>query len=297
VITNGDWFIVFHEASSLLSSVSLAQISIFGDLDDVEARIGELYELLSYQALSGVVPEQSPASLPKFLRSKGRAPAVLGWIVSANSYGERQLAIAVRVIAWVKIDGGGWIRFAKKYAEDFLVLSHEPSRLRETLRILKGRSNELLDSLGRKNIKLISAAAAEAMDPGANAPLSGSPPGNLCDRLGQGKYIVTLGKQTSYLISDRTWDDCAYHYYGRCKDAGSAASQHPIESPNTDPPTLFPSGSPFHCAHDNVHRAREEKCVVAEFESFLCCRKCAFFDRCWPDGGEGLPCVTNYEAK
>lgn len=59
-----------------------------------------------------------------------------------------------------------------------------------------------------------------------------------------------------------------------------------------NPRVFFPSGSPMHCAHSSVFESRRAvNCVIAGFEQLLCCRRCAFFSRCYDEErARKLPC-------
>jgi hypothetical protein len=63
-----------------------------------------------------------------------------------------------------------------------------------------------------------------------------------------------------------------------------------IMRPSLKPRAYFPSGSLYHCAHQKVHSLRDNRCMLVGFETFFCCRACAFFDACWQEDGGRLPC-------
>src|SRR5262249_54498797 len=110
------------------------------------------------------------------------------------------------------------------------------------------------------------------------------------DRYADRYRFVTAGE--AILISDdETFDKCRYHDWGTCRSNGHAVGAAPIVEQSIDPRCFFPSGTPYHCAHTAIQarREREPWFLLLPFKNRLCCRRCTYLRRCWPDLG-GMPC-------
>ena len=295
LITNGEWFVVFKnvEATLLSDNPVKNNILVFSSLRDVEARSEEFYDLFSYRVLSGHIPPQHPSELPEFVPDDHEALCAQVVDLSYVRHGARQPAISVRVAAWVRSDKGGWIFFSKSYPEEFLLLSSNPETLQKVSEELSTRAKHLIRELNKcRTIRLIPAEEFEKLAAIGDFKdgVSRSRGSHLIMEIDDNMYRLTLGDRHLYLSSDLGYSGCSFHFHGVCHNQGDAAGAAPILAPSSDPRAFFPSGSSHHCAHRAIHNARKNICILLCFEEYLCCRGCAFFERCWPDGGTNLPC-------
>ncbi len=296
-ISNGEWFAGFSDvnATLLATNPEAGAITIFRDLNDVARRVDEFYELLSYQALSGYIPPQHPAALVEFVADHEVALCARLVEVDYVRYGERQPLISLRVGIWIRTSQGVWIYFHKEYPDPFLILSDDNSKLSIALSEVKKRSDDLLTSLSaQRSIQFLTQTEVEGYPPPAQGPKRfgalQSPLVEIMDRnlFGSQRYRIITNDKANFLADDVSFDKCPYHDWGGC-DVGDREGKGPISAPSCEPSCFFPSGSSFHCAHAEIHIARRNKCLLLPFEEYLCCRRCNFFTRCWPDSAN-MPC-------
>jgi hypothetical protein len=296
-ITNGEWLVVFRDVSHTLLAPTPDSdgILVFHDLTDLEARAAELFTLLSYQSVSGHIPPQPPAAIREFVAEGETADCVRTMTLSYSQHGWRQPLLSVSVGAFVKASSGTWVLFSKNYDVPFLLLSHDPQRLAADHSAVLARSDELLSDLKlHRAINLISPSEFEqaCSNSQPHGDVSYLPSSRLVSRLvgPDERYRVVGGGAALYFVLDSEYDSCNFHLWGESRKSGNAVGERAVLAPSTEPRSYFPSGSHFHCAHGSVHELRKDKCLLQPFESFLCCRRCVFLKRCWPNADDILPC-------
>jgi hypothetical protein len=297
VLTNGEWFIVFSDlnATLLARDPVAGEIDVFLDLRDVTARADRFCALLGYDNLSGYIPPQHPAALPDFVPHGQEAVCARFVEMSYIRHGERQPLISLSVGAWVRTPRGAWVLFRKTYPRQFLVLNDDLDELASRRGALHERAESLLADL--QNHRSVRFASRDEFE--------GSPGeigvGQAEERLsalvrdlgrgsdGQDRYRIVTLDQALYFTDDRTHDGCPFHSWGPCHEDGDAVGDSPIVAPSSDPRCFFPSGSPYHCSHAAIQARRNHVCLLLPFEQHLCCRRCVFLARCWPDA-VAMPC-------
>lgn len=296
VITNGEWFLIFKDVTAtLLASDPVAnEIAVFGDLSEIAARAEQFLDLLSYQSLSGHVPAQHPAALCEFIPEGQEAVCARVIDVSHVRHGERQPLISVRVGIWVRTPRGAWILFQKEYAKEFLVLSDDRDELAKCREALTKRATSVLEELRAvRPVRFASMQEFEGSVHGRHRVGEASERASaLVRELAPNRYRVVTVDQVLYLTEDGSYDKCPGHEWGTCLSQGNAVGQAPITAPSSDPRCFFPSGSPYHCSHAVAQARRNKVCVLLPFEERLCCKRCAFLHKCWPDQ-QAMPCETN----
>jgi hypothetical protein len=297
VLTNGDWFVIFLDAAATLlaEKPDVAKICVLKSFGEVLRRYKEVFSWLSFGALSGRIPPQRPAALGEFVPPGQEATCAHVVDVSYGQHGEEQPYISLRVAMRVLSSRGTWILFYKEYGEDFIMLSSEEKDLAQKRTQLERRVTELVTDLSQRHrLRFMSATEFErgydARSGVANYASGNSPLALRITAPGAVRFRMTLGEATLYVTTESGFDACPYHYWAACSDSGDAQLNRPIMAPSTDPPVFFPNGSPLHCAHVAVHTRRRNKCLLLDFEGFLCCRRCAYFNRCWGEAPDQLPC-------
>lgn len=296
VITNGEWFVVITDLSNVLFSVDPVggSIFVFDGLADITARVEQFVALVGYRALSGYIPPQHPAALPDFVAAGQDAVCTRVVDVSYTRYGDRQPLISISVGAWVRTPKGAWILFQKTYPKQFLLLSDDHEELATRRSELDIRANDLLGELRRRR-NVVFAPVNEfdrVNDP--TRPVgkeTGTAPGLRCE-LGRDLYRIVTLDQPLYFSDVTTHDGCPFHSWGSCSNEGNAVGTAPVTAPTSEPRSFFASGSPYHCAHVGIQTQRNKVCVLLPFEEHLCCRRCVFLSRCWPDTSK-MPCREN----
>lgn len=294
VISNGEWFVIFRDvgATLLSNNPEALEIVLFTGLDDVLARSDEFCRLLGYQDLSGYVPPQHPGALSDFVPQGEEAVCARVVDVFYGQHGDRQPILSMRVAIWVRTPKGAWILFQKRYEKDFVLLSDDGSILRKAMTQLKTRAGELLSDLSRqRKVRFANRLELEALPP--RTLLADTLSDNtsiFIEQIGKDQYRLLTTEEVQYLIEDPTFKRCPGHDWGTCKKQGNAVGERAITAQNCEPPSFFPSGSLFHCAHAAIHSYRRDKCLLLAFEQYFCCRQCAFLDHCWPDKSS-MPCL------
>ena len=292
-ISNGEWFVVISDLqrSMLDGNVLNDSVHVFKNCEDVGYRAEEFCSLLGYRRLTGCIPVQHPSALANFV-PKGEVATCARLVdVSYVRHGERQPLISVSVGVWVQVPRGGWVLFRKEYPRQFLMVRDESSELMEDLSQVKARADELLHELRtHRQLQFVSSDELEALLE-SHLPafdLSGRS-SILVREIARDIYRVITSDQYVYLTEDRSYDDCCFHNWGDCKNDGSAVGAGPVVSPSTDPRCYFPSGSPYHCAHAAIQTRRNQVCLLLPVEEHLCCRRCVYLKRCWPEP-DTMPC-------
>jgi hypothetical protein len=299
VISNGEWFAVFPnvDATLLAKDPEVATIRVFSNLSDVGKRAAEFYQLLSYQALSGYIPPQHPAALEEFIPDRKEALCARVVDVDYVRYGDRQPLLSLRVGIWVRTNQGAWVFFRKDYPKPFVVLSDDGAALSGALIEINDRANDLLESLrARCPIRFLTRREIEDYPP----PEMDSKPfvsrtTAFVEIIETNRYRMITAEHAHYLVEDESFDQCPHHEWGACKQSGDAVGLSPIAAQSCDPPCFFPSGSRYHCAHAGIHASRRNKCLLLPFEEYLCCRRCVYLARCWPEDS-AMPCVRTSQT-
>jgi hypothetical protein len=299
-LTNGEWFFVFSDlgATILGNDPEAGKIALFSDLTQVIARADEFCALLAYQDLSGHVPPQHPGALPDFVPEGEVATCSRFVEVSYTRHGERQPLISASVGVWIRTPKGAWILFQKSYDNQFLVLSDDRDELATRRQQLDARAESLLADL--RNHRELRFASREEFEGG---PQGGEPPAGIVATGGErtsilmrelepDRYRITTTEQLLFFTDDGTYDACPYHNWVACRAEGNAVGGSAITAPSSDPRCFFPSGSAYHCAHAAIQARRKHVCLLLAFEEHLCCRRCVFRSRCWPDTA-AMPCQVN----
>jgi len=297
-LTNGDWFVVFANVNATLLADNPADthIILFDTLEDVQAQAERFCELLSYSSLSGYIPPQHPSALGDFIADGQEAACARVVDLYHGRHGERQPLLSARVGIWVRRPNGGWVLFRKNHAKEFLLLDDDPGKLRKTRKELSERAEDLLNTLStQRPIRLVAQEEFEHPLSEENENTGGAlsaGASSLISKVDVDTYRIVTNREVLYLIDDRSYDKCPHHDWGTCKSHGDAVGTGPITAQSVDPPCFFPSGSPYHCAHATIYEHRKNRCLLLPFESFLCCRRCVFLTRCWPDQ-QSMVCLRN----
>lgn len=298
-ITNGEWLVIFGDVSSTLLSnkPDAEQILCFSSFDEIVAASKQIYSMLNYAALSLEIPPQPPAAISEFIPQGHTAKCAQALNVHYIRVGDDQPGLAFKVCAWVRTPQNSWILFTQNHSPGFLQLDQEVNPAQAgPVATLRERADALIAALNiHRRMELISASEFETLVgkvslPGMAKddlvrPLVGKVKG-LPDR-----FRITVGDQSFYAIPNHAFHACRFHRWDACNQEGSAAHDHPIMAPVIKPRSFFANGSPLHCAHDSVHTLRRDKCVLLDFEEFMCCKACTFHSRCWPDDSV-LPCTA-----
>jgi len=301
-LTNGEWFVVFRKPleTFIHNSSDSKDVLVFLNLDDVASRADEFFACLSYSALSEKIPTQFPANLPKFFLVDDYPLEVCLTVELATSILDVQPVFGMNIVAQVRKSDGVWIQFKEdNQADGLVVIKHNSEDINTSLAALEGRGNKLIEALKRiapGPFRLVTALEYE-ISRRQFAVKHNFGYNDLLVEAGRGLYLLHIGSRSSPFITNTAFDDCSYHAWGPCKDdQNMGVGNGALAGQSLDPAAYFPSGSSFHCAHKVVHQKRQSLCPINSVEQFLCCRKCALQERCWPNGFEGFPCQANIAA-
>lgn len=295
-LTNGNWFIVFSNPHRTLveKRVQVEDISIFLSLADASERSNIFYDLLSYHSLCTLIPPQHTADLHKFIDSSHTTLDVcLSVEITSGVLVDVQPVFSMAMTSHVRMQNGGWIQFRNDLdAKNHLLIAHQTDRIGQCMTDLENQSNFLLAQLAKQApINQITSAQFEKYR-GESKSIPKWPSHILLEEAGKGRHILHVGTHRKPFNDNSDYDGCPYHNHGHCASTGFAVRSTAIVQQSTNPPAYFPSGSPLHCAHKTVHSIREDICPILPIEEYLCCRRCALEDRCWPTGHSHFPCIS-----
>lgn len=293
VMSNGDWFLVFSNVEQTLLSEgpAMAAIHVYSDPGSVYYNIERFWDTLSYAGLSDRIPEQHPDALRHFVQAPGsRLRGVFTSDVEYHIHRDpnQSPVMSARVLMRIEVPGGAWVTF-RFDGYHFVNLRPDAQKTVEDLADLSLKAAQLLEAVERY-------AAIELLTPAQAAPYFQDQRGEpqFCENVEGEQYRVLSGRERFFVNVETRWDSCPYHDYAKCLEA-----QHPHPdgrqgAPRSVPPRMyFVSGHPLHCSHRTMFEARKSaECLIAGFEEALCCKRCAFNERCYPPTQDWrLPCV------
>lgn len=292
LLSNGRWYVVFLSPVRTLINrvVDSTDLLIAESPADARTQARELYQNLSYEGLSGVLPTQYSTDFRRFLDGSGDAlPASIAIEISTGDLATRPL-MAMTAVAHVRVSNGDWVRFKLEEADDDPIVLRKDAELEADMQELSARANGLLAALRAQHpIHLVSATGFES----TRTILPAFPETVLLKREAANTFVLNLGDQMRPLLGASEFDSCQFHAHGAAHAIGYAVPETPILKRSSSPPAYFPSGSTFHCSHRTVHALREDICTIRQLDDFLCCRRCALQSRCWPAGFAAFPCARN----
>lgn len=293
VITNSEWYVIFNnpEKTFVVGSLSVDDIIIFKNLQDIENRANEFYDNIAYVSLSKRIPPQHPSGLINFVNPGETVYVAHAIEIIFKDINGIQPIIALRLFVRVRTARKTWILIKNEYIPPYELLNQKNDKVSECLLIFEKYSNNLLNELKKyANLIILTPLDYEKLleDDGIQTKWNSS---YLCEERTGNAFEITTCNNSFHLTSNDQYDGCPYHTFGNCVLSGNASGSTAIYSPSLSPKAYFHSGSIFHCAHKSVHTLREKDCVILPVDTYLCCRRCVYFDRCWTDGGNRLPCV------
>ncbi len=295
-ITNGNWYIIFTNprGTFIEGNQSISDIVVFRDLGEVHRSVTQFYDAISYERLRSFVPPQHVQHIGRFINGGEAVKVTFATRLSYGRAGPRQPVLLAATCAWLYTSKYGWVIFEMDFEEDFIQFRNGTEDMIAVIKELSTRRDNFLVEL-RRHIRpevLEPSAVADRRVNGSTLTAARPSPEQLICRTDENHYLLAVGSNATFLKDDHTYENCRFHDYGACLKEGQGAADGPILKSSINPPAFFVSGSPFHCANASVHVQRANKCLLAPFERFLCCRKCTYFDHCWPDGGSTLPCQS-----
>lgn len=305
VITNGDWLILFLDPSDAFledGNREASGILIFENRDDIESRYTEVFRHLEYQRVLGDAPSLTPGSLLSYIQPGDVTQAMHGLHLQYDEnrtvHGSRP-RIFVAPVIFLRSRYEAW--FCVEAPPNEYEIPHEPEELTGHLAAVRQAANYLFTIITEifqtqpNMIKL------------SNHDFSTLPGVRMCKR---DEFYIATGDITHYILPEHAVA-CPYHDWGRCNVAGVPDDQGPIMMKSVSPRSFFTSGELFHCAHRDVASAKASEintdnhellglsfrqddpacCFIWLFEQYLCCRTCAFLNKCIQLPVFQLPCI------
>ncbi|MGD0189884.1 MAG: hypothetical protein ABSD74_03990 [Rhizomicrobium sp.] len=303
-ITSGRWMVIFKDlANTLLSPDPTAPIEIVV-FEGSEGQAGlvvnsdEIYESLSREFVIGRVPPYiRPTQITSYANLVGIVKAYRALWVSRSAEGAH-FAVRPQIFLYpaLVVERSDRVLVTVLDQGSPHILPHRREDLSAHINEVSAASDRLLDTLNATlggNIVLSDVAdfsgfdSVLAKDPAEN--LGGGGPSDGKGRLLRAfrpkpnEYLLVCGTNSHYLTETPSVEGCAFHSWAVCSDAHENAGTLPILARSVDPASFFMSGEQHHCAHRTVHDRRENRCQIDSFETYLCCRACAFQSYCWTD--------------
>ncbi|WP_395402367.1 hypothetical protein ACHMW6_29550 [Pseudoduganella sp. UC29_106] len=294
-LMNGAWIVVFLNPRKTLieQRIESDDILVVADIADALPQVPALYANLAFGELSSTLPPQHFVNFGRLVAgNSGELEATFAVEVETGDIGSRPLMLLSESVA-VKLPSGAWVRF-RDGAKDPRVL-RDDEEINGDMKEISQRTYDLFGKLSaRRPLRLIEAAEYEAQQ----TKVLAFPSTHLLTLEGKGRYVWYLGKESAPIRDPKEHEGCPYHRHDAAQAVGMGQPDSAIRKRSIQPPVYFPNGSPYHCAHKNVHALRQERgCPIFYMEEQLCCRACSLYGRCWPEKTTDLPCVQSLQEE
>ncbi len=314
VITAGRWLIVFKNPSLAfieLGSPDPADIHCYISAEEIVTQHAEIYRLLARCRLTDALPltmrlgEALPVLEPKTVTSAYRSV-----VVSTRTAGGVRSEFPLRTVypALTLISGGrafGVVdydsdplfepRDAQLLTQFLIELNTKGDAFQQRVLVALNRTDIVMtaSSLFPTEIREPEVAGTFTPEPGstaAQAPVGPYRPQlvrHTGERGAEHEFLVITGLNWFYKMAPPTGSECDFHSFPIAKRRGFASEGRFTHA--HDRFTL--SNDPQNCQHEDHLGLRSLRCQVAQIESHLCCRTCAFHGVCWDDiEVKQLPC-------
>jgi len=308
VISNGNWMVVFLAPEDAFSCgvTDPARILVLSDWQDLEERHAELFLQLEQSLVAGSMPSLTSARVSFYVAAEFIDRAMHGlrlrYVERPGVY-DRWPAISVAPVIHLRSRFGTWLMVENRL-RDFQ-LPDSADQLPEHLMQVRDAASVLLrETSASLGVSLVPASLVDHYESDDFLSLRG------VAEFERDGFVLATGQFTHYLLPEPTVPDCPFHEWSICDDQGLAASSRPIPAPSIEPRVFFPTGRLHHCAHQRVTDAKasvitadnrdrcgqrsgtdgQAFCEIWRFETYLCCRTCAFEEVCTKADAFILPC-------
>lgn len=307
-ISSGQWIVIFTDPESAFVSAETVPshtILVFKS-DEFVAESDQLYGHLSQDQLALVVPSPlRPSQLLAYVsantvRSLFRALWVR-WEESGSDRFTTFPTILLYPMLLVERTDGALLEVGARSASP-LIVPADPSEIARHVKDMEGQSDSLLAMVISQLGCSFVPSEATLFVGFKSTPLRGELGGlrvqaNTEKRLlvrprhdKANEFLMVTGKVAHFITIASGFEHCIGHDWGDCKRAGVQVGTHPVTHASAFDRAYFGSGAVHHCSHQEIHDKRRTHCHLAAFETFFCCRTCAFHDSCWPNSVSTLPC-------
>lgn len=309
VITSGQWMMIFTDPVQILcdgrdihpgSNVFIFKIDQYVDRSD------GILNLLAKAVLAQEHPHYyRPTQLGSYISATTLRGAFLSVMLKKADAGYRSYSpvpiINVAPSILLVRDDEEILHVAND-PDEHIIIPHDYPDLPVHLNRLQAGSNALVQQVNQELNTTISILPVTAF-PGfkdnlPRAPMIGGglsalnrkfvrPVDNAVD-----EFLIATGQNSHYLLAAQPNQLCRFHDWTTCKTEQVAFGENPILKRNIHTPaSFFKSNEAHHCAQQLVHDRRENKCQIAGFEEYVCCKRCTFEPVCWDDAERAqLPC-------
>jgi hypothetical protein len=314
VISSGQWLVIFTDPGAAFldpADVSGADILVLRAKEFVRDS-DHIFRHISYGQLVADIPSPvRPTQLTGFISASAVRRVFRALWINWESFGSKGMLdtfpqILVYPAAVLERADGTLLHIADgQFGRAFLPA--EVSDLKEHLEAIGRNSDRLLDAIFQELQKRFEVSDLAAFPGFPATPLRGSkialvpepeqPPVQFIRPWpnSAGEFLLVTGAYPHYLLAQPTMSSCVGHDWAACSGSGHNVGNAPVLLPSVDPRSFYISGTSHHCAHRAIHDRRSEKCYIAAFESFLCCKACIFQRTCWPaEPAPALPCGEEY---
>lgn len=315
VSTNGKWLIIFANPEQIFLNSSESKstdIYVYKDFDNLENRANEIFGLLEYKnVLHSVLGKAPPLNLgevafqiePNFIKSAIHGLQIL--YIEEPGFFDASPLIKVMPVIFIRTKHAAWFRIESKEEER---IPHSIEKLPSHLEKIENIAVNLLSDINRKlGITLTSTSLTDYYnDEDMFNDLKGV--SRLPER--PNLFLIVTGNNTHYLIEEPTIPECPHHNWNNSNASGNALQEHLIVKRSINPRAFFKSSEQHHCSHQEVHTAKSSQitpnnrnrcglrsgkdneafCEIWSFETYLCCRTCAFEEVCTEAKVFQLPC-------
>jgi hypothetical protein len=301
-ITSGRWWVIFTAAHDIFVAsgrINTSTIRVFEGREVIE-RSDEIFDLLARQNL--IVDPPSPLQPTQLCAYTDRANVVrlyhALWIARRKDGAHFDAFPQINLYPSIVVERqDGQLLYVVDRLRERITVPHSYDLLAAHVQDVGQRATALLQAVNDE-IGVVLPASPVAAFPGLPV-IGGLLGGADADRNVKflkswptpNEFLLLTGLQTHYLLAHPSINPCAGHIWAECHALHVNQRDTPIVNRSYEPASFFTTVELHHCAHRTIHDRHAERCHIAAFEEFLCCRACAFQDVCWTlEESDRLPC-------
>jgi hypothetical protein len=314
-ITDGDWIVIFENASDAFGATGTRDarfIHAFSDKSDVDDRYDLVFRLLDQRLVSRSASEIPPGAIAGVIDPAIVVKLFHGLRVryaKSETVGSLIPTISVTPTILLKSDTGSWVRVER--SEDTHLLPYKYEALPIHLQEVHDAAVSLLARVHQQLGRVIEPGTIE--DHYADDDSFEGMPGVEEIQRQEDHFRIVTGRGTHYLLNEPTVPDCPYHDFGTSVEHHCQVGDLPIINRSiASPRVYFTNTQLHHCCHEDVDAAKhvlisdenqdrcgarsgrkgDVFCEIAPFDEFLCCRTCCFQNVCTASEILRLPCTS-----
>ena len=323
IITNGEWLVLFYDPEQAFANedarVDSTAILIFANRDQILNYYSEIYEKCSYTCLvndSGIIR-------PRNLRS-----VISATDISYAMFGQRVLycqdrtlyahvpRIELTPVVHLCTKAGGVVSVESTQPCPFQLGLSNDSQIDEQYDLIFQSAEKLKHEIEQEMNIMVAIPLQDISNHYANTNAFHNLPGvkmKASTSCTWQEFVLATGTSPHFLTDSTSHRECSYHDSSSANNEGVLHEIGILTRPVIEPRAFFPSGSCFHCSHEQTYETKtinltpnsrpqsgqrsgkdnEPFCELFQLDQVLCCRSCAFLGCCSQSDLFRLPCSSS----